>query len=510
MERDPRSIEPCSARAGTHGNPLPPLSRDDAGRTRADRRRTFRPNYVSFAGTYQCNLTCAHCCVPIEWTDRLDVGVAVRFLESAHAAGIRTLGFTGGEPFLYPEFLVALSRRGAELALRFDKVMTNGAWHRDPDHLRGVLEGLFAAGFSGRLGLSVDKFHAAPVATIAEFCRIARDVSRRDDVITLAYASRGRHEGLEKVRALAAALGGVLEWSPMLRNYLLVTDDLTMDLNFNHLAPVERAERLGGGWDGEWFEEDWCEGPGQALIVNPRGEVKPCCGFASDLDQLTIGNIHEESAQEIIENARRHPYVAKVFRDGLTAIRDEILARDPGALPGSTTNHCFFCWYALTRGLAAGVPGGGGQVGRWVGLWEPRRSRRRSERSPGTGASGAASLQELRRRSSPDTNSSPRADASRHEAGEQGSRSHEVLFGDAARARLRSCVHRVAPASLADPSTCASTHPIPLPANDSASIISRISSSDASGDRGSTRRSARISSRLLPSWPSANSPSVQG
>ena len=66
-----------------------------------------------------------------------------------------------------------------------------------------------------------------------------------------------------------------------------------MTLNWNHLAPVERAERLPGGrGTATWFEEDYCEGPGQALIVNPKGEVKPCCGFASDLDQLTIGNIH--------------------------------------------------------------------------------------------------------------------------------------------------------------------------------------------------------------------------
>ena len=50
-----------------------------------------------------------------------------------------------------------------------------------------------------------------------------------------------------------------------------------------------------------------------------------------------------------------------------TAIRDEILARDPQALPGATSNHCYFCWYVLTRGLAAGVAGGGGQVGGWTG-----------------------------------------------------------------------------------------------------------------------------------------------
>ncbi len=361
------ALAPGTGRAGTHGTPLPPLGREDVRRSAADRRRTFRPNYLSFAGTYQCNLTCAHCCVPIEWTDRLDVGAALKFLEGAHAAGIRTLGLTGGEPFLFPEFIVAIARRAAALGFRFDKVMTNGVWHRDATHLRRTLRDLFESGFTGRLGLSVDKFHAAPTDKLAEFCRVAREVSRRDDALTLAYASRDRHEGLEKIRALASALGAVVEWSDLLRTHLVVSADLSMDLNFNHLAPVERAERLDGGWDGRWFEEDYCEGPGQALIVNPRGDVKPCCGFASDLDQLTIGNIYRDTAQQVIENGRRHPYAGKLFREGLSSIRDEILARDPASLPGETSNHCFFCWFALTRGLASGVSGGGGQIGNWVG-----------------------------------------------------------------------------------------------------------------------------------------------
>jgi len=124
-------------------------------------------------------------------------------------------------------------------------------------------------------------------------------------------------------------------------------------LNVAGPEPVERAERFSGAWDGTWFEEDYCEGPGQALIVNPRGEVKPCCGFASDLDQLTIGNIYTDTAAQVIRRGRRHPYVGKVFREGLTAIRDEILARDPNALPAATSNHCFFCWYVLSKNLAS-------------------------------------------------------------------------------------------------------------------------------------------------------------
>src|SRR5689334_13373522 len=136
----------------------PPLDRGEARPLRR-RTRTFRPNYLMLCPSYQCNLSCPHCCVPIEWPDRLDIPAARRFLEQAHAYGIRTLGFTGGEPFLYPEFVVTLTRRAAELGFRFDKVMTNGVWFADAAHLRAALGDLKAAGFTGKLGLSVDKFH---------------------------------------------------------------------------------------------------------------------------------------------------------------------------------------------------------------------------------------------------------------------------------------------------------------------------------------------------------------
>ena len=337
-----------------------------AGRPVKRRTRTFRPNYLSFAGTYQCNLTCAHCCVPIEWPDRLDIGVAIRFLEDAHAYGIEVLGFTGGEPFLYPEFLLQVTSRAAALGFRFDKIVTNGVWFENEAQLVKMLRGLKKAGYTGKLGLSVDKFHGSHTRDFALFCRTARQVFDRDNVLSLSYASRRPDQGLEPVHALARELDAVVAWSDLLHRYLLVSPELTMTLNWNHLAPVERAERLSGAWDGHWFEEDYCEGPGQALIVNPKGEVKPCCGFASDLDQLTIGNIHTDTVAQIVRNGREHPYVGKVFREGLTAIRDEIMQRDPQALPGATTNHCYFCWHVLTRGLAAGLPGGGGQVGNWT------------------------------------------------------------------------------------------------------------------------------------------------
>jgi hypothetical protein len=60
--------------------------------------------------------------------------------------------------------------------------------------------------------------------------------------------------------------------------------------------------------------------------------------------------------------ARRHPYVGKVFRKGLTAIRDEILAR-PGGAAGGDVEPLFLLLVradARTGGRGAGRRRAGG------------------------------------------------------------------------------------------------------------------------------------------------------
>ena len=72
---------------------------------------------------------------------------------------------------------------------------------QDAGHLREVLTGLAVAGFTGKLGISVDKFHGVHTAKAAEFCRVARAVCA-----DVAASVRGvRHVEVDADRHLDAA-----------------------------------------------------------------------------------------------------------------------------------------------------------------------------------------------------------------------------------------------------------------------------------------------------------------
>jgi sugar lactone lactonase YvrE len=80
----------------------------------------------------------------------------------------------------------------------------------------------------------------------------------------------------------------------------------------------------------------------------PDGDVKPCCGYATDRKELTIGNIKFDSATAIMKNFRKNKFVHAVFNRGLKGIRIR-LERSGVRFPGRTGSHCYFCNYILTK-----------------------------------------------------------------------------------------------------------------------------------------------------------------
>ncbi len=306
----------------------------------------FSPKEVLFASTTDCNLKCAHCSVE-RGEDRLAISAAVKFLRSCRKAGVERVGFTGGEPFLDTKFLFALTECAVASDLLFGMITTNARWFRSASQLRRTLEELRDHGFDGSFGVSVDAFHGKEAEKPALFIQTALELWNRPDIARVIAVKGARDKETDAIlRSLAKALKAKLArigGHRAIRNESLFVPVTTIDL-----VPIGKAEPLLHPWGKSWFKEDFCHGPGQVFYVLPNGDVKPCCGYATDSDRLTIGNIYKDTAAKMLKNSSRNPFVSAVYTSGLSRVRERLEKRGV-VFPGATANECYFCHHVLTR-----------------------------------------------------------------------------------------------------------------------------------------------------------------
>ncbi|HAE22907.1 MAG TPA: hypothetical protein DCG47_11360 [Spirochaetaceae bacterium] len=326
----------------------------------------FRPNEIIFAPTGQCNLYCAHCRVK-RGAAELDAASAIRFLddcmESTTLPAIERVGFSGGEPFLMPGFLVELCKAVSERGLMFDRLMTNGDWWTGEAELAATLGALYEAGFDGILGLSYDAYHGQDPDRLAAFLGAYYTIwGRKDGAELLSVRSPDDTSFLRDLERLAGLLGGALE-SRAGEPYRIVDEahrsrtasdpDDGSGLCLSILRSPRSSSAEEGAWSARaWFKDDYCEGPGQVLYVHPDGSVAVCCGFANERPQLIIGSIGDGYAA-LLAAAAKAPHVGACYEKGLGQLRKELEAKGV-AFPGKSSDICFFCDYLCERGLAGG------------------------------------------------------------------------------------------------------------------------------------------------------------
>jgi uncharacterized Fe-S cluster-containing radical SAM superfamily protein len=212
--------EPLQRSAPPSFTPLDPRKFQDPERTADGHRRArvalTRLDTLWFNTGTRCNITCAHCYIESSPTnDRLPYLTAAdvtAFLDEAEALGQRprTVGFTGGEPFLNPGIAAILE---AALARGHDVlVLTNAMRPMTRPHVQAALTAL-ARRHGARLTLRVSLDHwradrhdeERGIGSFAETLRGLRWL--RDQGVSIAIAGRLRWgDGEGEMRAGYAAL----------------------------------------------------------------------------------------------------------------------------------------------------------------------------------------------------------------------------------------------------------------------------------------------------------------
>ena len=307
----------------------------------------FHPDEILFSPTARCNLNCSHCVNKASGKD-LSIKTAEKFLAQCKSLGIKGIGFTGGEPFLAPSFLNRIVKKAVEQGMLFTRIMTNGVWYKTGRGLVRILKDLSKAGYDGSICVSTDAFHSQSLNKLAFFIETTLDIWNRPDVLSIACVT-GRHDGVTRrkievlARLLNARLVGFIGRHPCIKG-----ESLFIKIYKIELCPIGKDSKLSSGWDERTLREDYCSGPGNVFLVESSGEAKPCCGYASDCDGLSIGNIKRDSARGLVAKARKNRFVHAVFHSGLSQIRKR-LERAGVEFPGRTGNHCYLCRYILTN-----------------------------------------------------------------------------------------------------------------------------------------------------------------
>ncbi|MBQ0051925.1 MAG: 4Fe-4S cluster-binding domain-containing protein [Treponema sp.] len=289
----------------------------------------FNPTEIIFATTQACNLHCRHCFVsrsPL----KLNIDDAKKLIDSCTDTEICKIGFSGGEPFLYLEFLLEIIKYAYDRDFMFDQIMTNGDWWKTEEELKEVLQKLYDTGYDGKIGLSYDSFHGQNFERIKTFCAAVTEIFGEENINIQAVVDETLSE--EESNQLKKELNQLSEE--------FYADIFIMPQTFQ--AKDERA------WKSrKWFKEDYCEGPGQILFVHATGDIAPCCGFANENPALFIGKI-TDSLETIMEKAQKNSLVNQCYNEGLLKKAKEL--EKQGCLKKRTADICTFCDYLATDG----------------------------------------------------------------------------------------------------------------------------------------------------------------
>ncbi len=316
----------------------------------------FHPTEIIFSTTTACNLHCEHCFIN-RTPHRLEITDAVKLIESCVESGgqpgpdgtplpvIDRIGFSGGEPFLYLDFLVEVTKAAISHDLMFDQIMTNGDWWQNETDLTATLQKVYDAGYDGKIGLSWDSYHGQTTDRMETFIRKVQEIFGEDSINIQTVEDEKQVVSIRPsdYSTTGDTENAVVEYP---HSGCIETTAESLNIPVYHLPRTYTSDAPRAWQARRWFKEDYCQGPGNILYVHADGNIAPCCGFANENPQLFIGTIHD-SFEIIMQKAAANPMIKICYEEGLSHYRHhgikKSLRSQGKKLPGKCSDICSFC-----------------------------------------------------------------------------------------------------------------------------------------------------------------------
>jgi pyruvate-formate lyase-activating enzyme len=244
--------------------------------------------------TEKCNIRCRHCindCSPSR-TEELDWHILESFVrQAAHLTFVRSIAFSGGEPFLNTTTLepaIALCRE----CVLGTSVTTNGFWASSVNKAKRILEKLKGL---AQLCLSADEFHQEfiPIERIANAITACHELGINCAVVVTHL--KGNLKEVERIRRQLKQVEGFYE--------------------IQQYPVLPRGRALTGVRKSDFFNYDVSNAvcvSADAPTLNVSGELNACCGPADHWPggyRLHFGHLNQRTLKDIIEVADRDPIV---------------------------------------------------------------------------------------------------------------------------------------------------------------------------------------------------------
>ena len=253
---------------------------------------------LAIALTDRCTASCDMCCFGCspKGEHHLETVLIKNAIDEAFECGnIRTIGFTGGEPFIYYDQLLECASYANDKGMEVT-INSNGFWGGDKLSAKDKVAGLKAAGVKS-IWFSADRYHQSfvPQADLLQAMRVAKDAGLL--VFVTVIETKDHYE----------------------RTLLPELEKVSDKVIKSKLFPAGKAADICGEWEIKKCDANSCVCgyEGKALLGFDGNYYMCCSPFVKEVGRLRLGRALDTSIKDLGRIVAKDDYLYVMLKCGL-------------------------------------------------------------------------------------------------------------------------------------------------------------------------------------------------